>query len=120
MQVVLGYGRFFSRRLILAAGFSPAASRWLKRFAFLSTRLERFMMRAFGSYQTKLPAGFLNAGDLTLVSKLAEADTANAEFAEIAVRSTTNLAAVVFSCGEFLFSLLLNFHRSLCHDSYLL
>ena len=72
-------------------------------------------MRAFGSYQTKLPAGFLNAGDLTLVSKLAEADTANAEFAEIAVRSTTNLAAVVFSCGEFLLLLLFEYHCFLSH-----
>jgi hypothetical protein len=78
------------------------------------------MMKPFGLDQTELPASFLNARNLTLVSKLAEADTANAEFAEIAVRSTTNLAAIVFSGGEFLFSLLLNFHRSLCHDSYLL
>ena len=72
------------------------------------------------SDQTELPAGFLYTGDLALVSKLAEADTANAEFAEITVRSAANLAAVVFSGGEFLISLLLNFHRSLCHDSYLL
>ena len=76
--------------------------------------------RSERSDQTELPAGFLYTGDLALVSKLAEADTANAEFAEITVRSAANLAAVVFSGGEFLISLLLNFHGSLCHRSYLL
>ena len=68
-----------------------------------------FMIRAtfVALHQTELPAGFLYTGDLALVSKLAEADTANAEFAEITVRSAANLAAVVFSGGELLISLLL-------------
>ena len=115
MQVVLVFGDCSlppnpcCRRL-------PAASRWLKRFAFLSTRLERFYDKSdFALVDCCLPASFLNAGNLTLVSELAEADTADAEFAEVTVRSTANLAAVVFSGGILLLSLLFNFHRSLCH-----
>jgi hypothetical protein len=47
-------GDFLSRRLILAAGFSPAASRWLKHFAFLSTRLERFYDESISLLSNKI------------------------------------------------------------------
>jgi hypothetical protein len=57
-----------------------------------------------------LPAGFLNAGDLALVRKLSEADTADTVFTEISVRAAADLASVVFSRGEFLTLLLLVFH----------
>ena len=58
----------------------------------------------------RLPAGFLYAGNLTFVSKLAEADTADAEFAKVTVRSAANFASCVFSCGEFLRFLLFELH----------
>ena len=55
----------------------------------------------------KLPGSLLNAGDLTLVSQLAEADTADTVLTHICVRTTTDLASGVFSGGELLRLLLL-------------
>ena len=57
-----------------------------------------------------LPARFSDSRDLALVSEFTETDTANTVFAEVSVRSAANLAASVFSCGELLFSLLLQNH----------
>ena len=54
-----------------------------------------------------LPACFLHAGDLTLVSKLSEADSANTELTQISVRSAADLASVVSTSGELRRSLLL-------------
>ena len=62
-----------------------------------------------------LPACFLYAGNLSLVSELAEADTADSVLTKVAVRASANLAAVVFSGGELLLCLLLKNHCFLCH-----
>ena len=50
-----------------------------------------------------LPACFFYAGNLAFVSKIAEAYTANAVFAQISVRSAADFATVVFAGGEFRF-----------------
>ena len=55
----------------------------------------------------ELPGSLLNAGDLTLVSQLAEADTADTVLTHVCVRTTTDLASGVFSGGELLRLLLL-------------
>ena len=47
--------------------------------------------------------------------KLSEADTADAELSEISMRSATNLASVVCSCGELGSFLLLVNHCLFCH-----
>ena len=57
-----------------------------------------------------LPACLLYARDLTLVSKLSEADSANAELAEISVGSSADLASVIGTSGKFRCSLLLSYH----------
>ncbi len=44
-----------------------------------------------------LPACLLYAGDFTLVSKLSEADSADSEFTEISVGTSTDLASVVLT-----------------------
>ena len=54
-----------------------------------------------------LPARFSYARDLALVSEFAEADTADAVFTKVSMRSAADLAACVLSCGELLLSLLL-------------
>ena len=57
-----------------------------------------------------LPASLSYAGDLSLVSKLAEADTADAVLTKVSVRSATDFASVVSAGGELGFSLLLEYH----------
>ena len=57
-----------------------------------------------------LPACFSYAGDLTLVSKLPEADPANTVFSEVSMRSAADLAAVVSTSGELRSPLLLDLH----------
>ena len=64
---------------------------------------------------TILPRRFSDSRDLTFVCELSEADTANTVFTEVSVRSAADFAAVVFSCGILLLSLLLVDHRFLCH-----
>ena len=49
----------------------------------------------------------LNAGNLTLVCKLSEADTANSVFSQICVGTAANFTSVIFTSREFLCSLLL-------------
>ena len=66
---------------------------------------------AFSALAEKgLPACFLYARDLALVSELTEADTADAVLAEISVGTAADLATVVLSGGELLLSLLLENH----------
>ena len=57
-----------------------------------------------------LPASLLNTGDLTLVSKLSEADSADTELAKVCMRSAANLASVIGTGGELGSSLLLSDH----------
>ena len=57
-----------------------------------------------------LPACLLHAGDLTLISKLSEADSADTELAHIGMRSAADLASVVGASGKFRRSLLLGDH----------
>src|SRR5699024_4785331 len=64
-----------------------------------------------------LPACLLHAGDLALVCKLPEADTANAELPKVGMRPAADLAAVVFPGGILLRSTLFDFHRSLGHNN---
>ena len=66
-------------------------------------------------FGNELPGSLLNAGDLTLVSQLAEADTADTVLTHVCVRTTTDLASGVFSGGELLRLLLLQNHSLLCH-----
>lgn len=49
----------------------------------------------------KLPTGFGDAGDVAGVRVVTETDAAHLEFAEIAVRSAADFAAVVLAGGEF-------------------
>ena len=69
-------------------------------------------------FLVKLPGSLLNAGDLTLVSQLAEADTADTVFTEVSMRSAADLASVVSTAGELGLSLLLENHCCLSHSSY--
>ena len=62
-----------------------------------------------------LPAGLADAGDLALVSQLAEADTADAVVAQVSVGTAADLAAVVLTGRELGRSLLLENHRFLSH-----
>ena len=72
------------------------------------------------SITENLEAGFADAGDLALISQFAEADTADAVVAQIGVRTTADLAAVVLTGGELSRSLLLQDHGFLSHLSVLL
>ena len=64
-----------------------------------------------------LPGCLLYTGDLTGVSALTEADTADTVLADVSVGAAADLAAVVFSRGELLLLLLLVDHGFLCHFS---
>ena len=57
-----------------------------------------------------LPACFLDAGDLTCVSQLSEADTANAVLAKISMGSSADFTSVIGSGGIFCGTSLLDFH----------
>jgi hypothetical protein len=54
-----------------------------------------------------LPRSLLHTGDLTLVCQFTEADTADAVFTHVSVRTAADLASVVFSGRELLLLLLL-------------
>ena len=56
---------------------------------------------------SSLPACFFHAGNLSLVSKLTEADAANAIVTKVGMRSSAELAAVIPAGGELRRSLLL-------------
>src|SRR5574344_771780 len=69
-----------------------------------------------------LEGSLANAGDLSLIRQLAEADTADAVVAQVGVRTAADLAAVVSTGRELGLSLLLENHRFLSHlflSSYL-
>ena len=86
-------------------------------------------MPHFSAYQTNFNSSSLfaapfsiflersltHAGDLALVSQLAEADTADAVVPEIGMGTAAQLAAVVLAGGELGRTGLLDLHRSLCH-----
>ena len=57
-----------------------------------------------------LPAGFLYARDLAFVCQLTEADSANSIFSQVCMRTTADSAAIILSGGEFLLTLLFDFH----------
>ena len=61
-------------------------------------------------YKEESEGSLADAGDLALISQLAEADTADAVVAQIRVRTTADLAAVVSASGEFSRSLLFKDH----------
>ena len=63
-----------------------------------------------------LPGSFLHAGNLTLVSQLSEADTADAVVAQVRMRTTADLAAGVSTSGVLGLSLLFHFHGFLRHN----
>ena len=69
--------------------------------------------RSTGAFN--LPRSLLHAGDLALVSQLAEADTADAVVAQVGVGTAAELAAVVAAAGELGLALLLENHRFLSH-----
>ena len=58
----------------------------------------------------KLPGCLSYARDLALVSKLAEADTADAVLAKVSMRSTADSASGVSASGELRLLLLLKNH----------
>ena len=64
-----------------------------------------------------LERGLADAGDLALVSQLAEADTADAVVAQVGMGTAAQLAAVVLPGGVLGGSLLLQDHRFLSHLS---
>lgn len=57
-----------------------------------------------------LPGSFADAGDLALIRQLTEADTADAVFSQICMRTAADSAAVIFSCGELCRTLLFDLH----------
>ena len=64
-----------------------------------------------GDYSPKLlPRRLLNAGNLTLVSEITEANTADAEFTEVCVGTSTDLTSVILASGVLLYLLLLEYH----------
>ena len=63
----------------------------------------------------ELPGCLLYTGNLALVGKLAEADTADAELTKVSMGTAADLASGVLTSGELLLSLLLENHRFLCH-----
>ena len=65
----------------------------------------------------RLPGCLTNTRDLALVSKTAEADTADPVLTEISMGATTEFAPVVGTGGELRGSLLLQNHRFLSHVS---
>ena len=54
-----------------------------------------------------LPGCLFNAGDLTLIGQLSEANTADTVVSQICVRTAANFAAVVAAAGKLSFLLLL-------------
>ena len=68
-------------------------------------------------YGGKLEGSLSYSGDLALISQFAEADTADAVVAQVGVRTTADLAAVVLTGGELRVTLLLEDHRFLSHSS---
>ena len=71
-------------------------------------------------YEEKSERSLADAGDLSLISQLTEADTADAVVAKVSVGTAADLAAVVGTGGELCRCLLLENHRFLCHFSVLL
>ena len=67
-----------------------------------------------------LPARLANAGNLALVGQLTEADAADAVLAEVGVRPSANLAAVILPARKLLRSALLNLHGCFGQSVFLL
>lgn len=62
------------------------------------------------SFVPDLPACFSYAWDLSFVCQFTEANTADTIFSQICMWTSTDSATAVFSCREFLFALLFDFH----------
>ena len=84
--------RFGAISAVKLSGISPKS--------FLPTVKEKF----------KLPGCLSYARNLALVSKLAEANTANSVLTEVGMRSTADFASVISACGELGLLLLLENH----------
>ena len=80
------------------------------------TGVHRAMPTKYGG--KRLPGRLLDAGNLSLVGQLAEADTADAEITQVRVRAAADLAAVVSTGRELRLRLLLEDHRLLSHLSF--
>ena len=61
-------------------------------------------------HKTILPRSFSYAGNLTLISQLTEANTANAVVTQICVGASADFAAIVLSAGKLCGTSLLNLH----------
>jgi hypothetical protein len=75
--------------------------------------LKNYAQKNFG-----LPTRFLNPWDLPFISKLTETDSTNSIFSQIRVWTSTDPATAVFSCGELLLALLLDFHCCFSHELF--
>jgi hypothetical protein len=62
-----------------------------------------------------LPACFLHAGNLTIVSQFTETNSANFEFAQHGMRTTAALTTSIGLNLELRLALLFHDHRSFCH-----
>ena len=62
-----------------------------------------------------LERGFADAGDLALVSQLSEANSANAEFAQISVWSAADFASIIRASRVFRCSFLTYLFRCFSH-----
>jgi hypothetical protein len=67
-----------------------------------------------------LPAGFDHAGDLPLAGQRSEANTADAELADVAAGPPAPLTAMVFAYLKFRFLLLFIHQTKLCHACLLI
>ena len=75
------------------------------------TKLINAAVRRLDSLSEKcLPTSFLYARDLTFVSQFTEANSADTVFSQYRMRTAADIASSIFSCGEFLFALLFDFH----------
>ena len=70
-----------------------------------------------GDYNRKLlPRRLLYAGNLTLISEISEADTADTVLTHVCVGTATDLTSVVLTCGVLLGLLLLEYHCCFSHS----
>ena len=113
-------GKFFSLSSKNALALSIATSRhFIPGWAFslsLSFTLRLAFAKCSMPVAFGLPTCFLYTWNLSFVCQFAEANTADAIFSQICMRTSTNSAAAVFSCGEFLGTLLFDLHCCLSHE----
>jgi hypothetical protein len=59
--------------------------------------IQNFLKKHSKKIKFTLPTGFCYSRDLTFMGKSSETNSAHGEFSQIALRSSTNLAAINFS-----------------------